>query len=220
MLFGLLIFALACQVETEKDTSEIEGRPPEQPSSEPATEPILPDDVDSDGFSEEDGDCDDWDPAINPDAEEVLNGLDDDCNGWIDQDGLHEGSGVFVSTAVYQSVVYNFSDQCNVNQLYREAGVFEFEAYCSIDTSQPESLRLLGTAITITAEDNIFGEEEWSGRGVIQGTGGDTDWDTTIELSILWPSLESGAGALVQVEGDLNTFYLDGVFSVDLLRTE
>ena len=33
------------------------------------------------------GDCDDHDPAVHPSAQEVCNGVDDDCNGWTD-DGI------------------------------------------------------------------------------------------------------------------------------------
>ena len=38
------------------------------------------------GYSDVDTDCDDADPAINPDAEEVCNELDDDCDDDIDED--------------------------------------------------------------------------------------------------------------------------------------
>ena len=41
------------------------------------------DDLDEDGFVAAD-DCDDADPAVNPDAVESCNDLDDDCNGAID----------------------------------------------------------------------------------------------------------------------------------------
>ncbi len=53
------------------------------------------DDSDGDGFSPSEGDCDDDDPDIHPDAEELCNGIDDDCSGSLpeeeedrDYDGL------------------------------------------------------------------------------------------------------------------------------------
>ncbi len=42
-------------------------------------------DDDGDGLSEADGDCDDGDPDISPDADEVANGVDDDCDGQVDE---------------------------------------------------------------------------------------------------------------------------------------
>ena len=39
------------------------------------------------GFSELDTDCDDDDPEVNPDATEACNGVDDNCNGEVDEAG-------------------------------------------------------------------------------------------------------------------------------------
>ncbi|HJN77877.1 MAG TPA: MopE-related protein [Myxococcota bacterium] len=38
------------------------------------------------GYAEVDGDCDDYDSAVNPDAAESCNGVDDDCDGDTDED--------------------------------------------------------------------------------------------------------------------------------------
>ena len=49
------------------------------------------DDVDHDGWTIEDGDCDDRDASVHPDAEEVCDGVDTDCDGSIPQDEITDG---------------------------------------------------------------------------------------------------------------------------------
>ena len=43
------------------------------------------DDIDGDGYTEADGDCDEDDAEVNPDATEVCDGIDNDCNGAVDE---------------------------------------------------------------------------------------------------------------------------------------
>ncbi len=56
-----------------------------------APDPYLTDD-DGDGFSEDDGDCDDADPTLNPAATERCDGVDQDCDGEIDDPATLLGS--------------------------------------------------------------------------------------------------------------------------------
>ena len=45
-------------------------------------------DIDEDGLSSDEGDCDDWNPDTYPEATELIDGLDNDCDGEIDEDSL------------------------------------------------------------------------------------------------------------------------------------
>lgn len=45
-------------------------------------------DADGDGWTTTEGDCDDGDPAIHPGASEVCDGVDNDCDNWIDEQGV------------------------------------------------------------------------------------------------------------------------------------
>jgi len=51
-------------------------------------------DDDGDGFSESAGDCDDTNPNIHPGAVEVVDGIDNNCDGLIDDDLDGDGFGV------------------------------------------------------------------------------------------------------------------------------
>lgn len=89
-MLGILLM-LACG---EKETvPEPSGEPAQEPSGEPTAEPSAPvgTDVDGDGVTVEDGDCDDEDPWTNPlRDEEGSDGIDNDCDGMVDElwDGL------------------------------------------------------------------------------------------------------------------------------------
>jgi hypothetical protein len=71
----------------------------------PAEVPVLrePDafsDDDRDGYTPEDGDCDDDAPGIHPDAEEICDGVDNDCDELIDGGTVCRVEDVFVQRVV------------------------------------------------------------------------------------------------------------------------
>ena len=57
----------------------------------PATDDsVTAADEDGDGYLTSDGDCDDSNPDVNPDASETCDGNDNDCDGEIDEEGSTE----------------------------------------------------------------------------------------------------------------------------------
>ena len=85
----ILILLLACGDKTApivQDSAVTDTMV--EPSAEPSTEETGTDE-DGDGFTVEDGDCDDTSPWINPARdEEPADGVDNDCDGRIDENGL------------------------------------------------------------------------------------------------------------------------------------
>ena len=67
----LPVVFLACRSSDKGDEGEI------------GFDPTL--DVDADGYTTDQGDCDDADAEVNPGAEELCNGVDDDCDGDVDE---------------------------------------------------------------------------------------------------------------------------------------
>lgn len=56
-------------------------------------------DNDGDGYTFTDGDCDDNDPEINPGVSELCNGIDDDCDGDIDEGFVYSVAGTSITSS-------------------------------------------------------------------------------------------------------------------------
>ena len=67
----ILAFVVACG-EADKDPSAVDN--------------------DGDGFSENQGDCDDKDPTVYPEADELCDGIDNDCDRGVDEPGAVDGT--------------------------------------------------------------------------------------------------------------------------------
>jgi hypothetical protein len=89
-LLALMLLLIACAtnkgvIDTVPMRTPNRGDPDEGTPADTGNTPV---DMDGDGWGEGD-DCNDHDETVNPDALEQCNGVDDDCNGEID-DGVGE----------------------------------------------------------------------------------------------------------------------------------
>ncbi|MEL6342150.1 MAG: putative metal-binding motif-containing protein [Myxococcota bacterium] len=93
MRWFMLMVLMACDNETQpEDTDTIQDTDEDTDTDLPDDTGEPKDDLDQDGFTEEDGDCDDTDATVYPGADDVFyDGVDSDCAGDSDYDADGDG---------------------------------------------------------------------------------------------------------------------------------
>jgi len=205
----MMLFVLACRVPIEDSAinSTIETGISEPESvAEPSNGDTSSagEDIDGDGFTA-DVDCDDWDPAIHPDATEVLDYIDNNCDGVIDFDGVFSGVMTVEAVAIYEGNPYSFSQNCQAI-LDRDRGFANIATNCTIDLSQENADILLGEELFCDAETTALHEAQWQTQAVVRSSSG---WDTAASLVASWSDLADNQGEEVTIQVSLESFSLD-----------
>ena len=111
MRYSFVLFVLACDSSVKVDPVDV------------VEEGIL--DSDGDGYLESEGDCDDSDASVNIGATEICDGIDNNCDGEIDEEvtsSLHD---------VSFEVLSGLHDGCRANQRDQSSCNAAINRYCS-----------------------------------------------------------------------------------------
>ena len=211
------ILLMACRTTDVDSGVEIQVRPDDEPSVavEPEEETELRD-IDQDGFTE-DVDCDDWNPNVYPGATEILNNIDDDCDGYIDGDGVFSGDLSMTATAIYQGQAYHFAQMCT-GSIERDVGQVDMLVLCEIDQTQERAGQLLGGILTIEAHEVFIFEQSGGGNAMFQSVEGEVEWDAQGSVGWQWSNWEQNQSQTVGTNIQLDALHLDITLSGELQK--
>lgn len=204
----MMLLFLACRTDPKGvDTSTVTNDIPESGSVvESSNDTAIGGgiDIDEDGFPEE-TDCDDWDPAIHPNAEEIFDYIDNNCDGVIDFDGIFRGTIALSAVAIYEGNPYSFAQNCDV-VLERDRGFADVMTTCLIDLTQENADILLGEELFCEAESTALHDSQWQTQAVVYSSSG---WDTDASLQAMWSPLSEDQGEEVTIQVELQSFSLN-----------
>ena len=104
-----------CEADTDTDTDADTDTDTDADADADADADTGIMDDDGDGYSESEGDCDDADDGVHPDAVEVLDGADNDCDGSVDYLSLIGAGAKLVGEAAADRAGFSVASAGDVN---------------------------------------------------------------------------------------------------------
>lgn len=186
----MLMLLLACGGDATRDSGLLPGDSDTTGTTD--THDTGPHDLDQDGVTAAE-DCDDLDDRRYPGAEEIWDGVDNDCDQLVDGDGVYSGTVSATATTVYEGKTRTGDFTCTT-ALTRDSGVLDYSIVCPVthpDDDERDVLRLImGTELVLTVASGYadVSDSLWAGRTTITSQAG---WDTTGDAQVAWTDTAS-----------------------------
>ena len=224
-LMALSVCLVACPPGTKDSAISPEDSSPEGDSdvdadsdadSDADTDTEPPVDGDGDGYTEDDGDCDDADATVNPGASEVCDGVDNDCDGYVDEPtgswSMACSGAKLVGETEYDNSGFAVSGAGDVNgDGFDDVIVGATAAADRSDVSTGAAYLVLGPVtgeVDLAAADaTLYGENDSDRAGAAVATAGDVDGDGYTDVLVGALDDATGgteAGAVYLVAGPIS----------------
>ena len=171
-------------------------------------------DADGDGFTAEDGDCDDADPLVSPASDEICDGIDNNCDGVVDEgvteiwypDADGDGFGADAEPTEACSRPVGFvpgATDCND----ADPGVFPgaLEVCDGVDTDCDDIPDPVTCRPLETSDHKIHGAVDGMRLGASLASLDDWDGDGNADLAIGAPDHDAAQGAVFVFRGPFST---------------
>ncbi len=213
----------ACNVEGQPDCAVIEVCNGHDDNGDGAVDEGF--DQDGDGVTACDGDCDDADPQRAPDRPEAAgSGLDEDCDGYVDEDDWHAGelaiTEVLIDPAVVPDSAGEWFELKNTGSrtlplagLRVDAG--PYDASTAADWRIPEgtaplapgAFALIGASLDPSQNGGVFPAATWNGALSLGNSGPgltlsvDQSAGPLVLATLTWDRSDRGAAWIVEGAG-------------------